>query len=178
MNSTARRSLKWLFVFFILSSSAFAENPPTENKYLYKVTRVSDGDTFDATDGNIVFRVRIAGIDAPEKKQAFGQMATSRLKELILDKNIEIVRVGSGHDAFNRVLGQVVVDGKDIGIEMISQGLATYYRPGCVDYPLNKKKYDYDPRAYVDAETVARSGNINFWSGNTELPCQYRKENK
>lgn len=198
MNSIGVGLLKWIFVFCLFSFSVGAQTQDQNkdiqnlssdtvddskkcdksNNIVYKVTHVADGDTFDATDGNIIFRVRMAGIDAPEKKQPYGQMATLKLKELILDKEVAIQRIGSGRDAFNRVLGQVLIDQKDIGLEMIETGLATYYRPDCTEYPLNKKKYDYDPRPYVEAEERAKLAAKNFWSSKNLLPCQFRKEKK
>ncbi len=147
------------------------------NSRLYQVIKVLDGDTFDATDGNIRFRVRIAGMDAPEKGTRFSKLATVELQRRIEGKKLEIHPVGPKLDRYNRILGQVMVDGRDIGIELIEVGLATYFRPGCVDYPANKKSYDYDPAPYIAAETRARAKGIYLWSDpKTVLPCKVRKD--
>lgn len=145
----------------------------------YTVVRITDGDTFVATDGNIRFRVRIAGMDAPEKSQSFGKVATNALTTLIASNTVKIQTVGNGLDQYGRVLGQVFVNDKDVALDMIKQGLATYYRPRCVDYPANKGSYNYDPRTYIEAEGQARARKTNFWSvaGNV-LPCEFRKANK
>lgn len=143
---------------------------------VYEAIKIIGGDTFDATDGNIKFHVRIAGMDAPEKGSAFRKLTTVELKSRIEGKKIEIQSVGPKMDRYNRVLGQVMVDGRDIGIELIEIGLATYYRPGCSDYPANKKSYDYDPRPYIAAEERARVKKIRLWSDpKTILPCMVRK---
>lgn len=143
----------------------------------YKVIHIVDGDTFDATDGHITFRVRVAGMDAPESKQKFGERATSKLRELIAGKDIVIQPVGRGVDRYNRILGQVFVAGKDLSLIMIEQGYAFYYRPQCQNYPQNKRLYQYDPQAYVKAEAEAKSKHLVIWSdGSSMLPCQFRKD--
>ena len=145
------------------------------NSHLYQVVKVLDGDTFDATDGNIRFRVRIVGMDAPEKGTPFSKLATVELQRRIKGKKLEIRPIGTSLDRYNRILGQVIVDGRDVGIELIEMGIATYFRPGCVDYPANKKLYDYDPRPYIAAEISARAKQLYLWSDpNTVLPCKVR----
>lgn len=143
----------------------------------YKVAHIVDGDTFDATDGHITFRVRVAGMDAPESHQKFGKWATIKLKELIAGKAIVIQPVGKGLDRYNRILGQVFVEGKDLSLIMIAQGYAFYYRPQCQNYPQNRRLYQYDPQAYVKAEAEAKAKQLVIWSeGSTMLPCQFRKD--
>ncbi len=144
--------------------------------YPYRVTKVHDGDTFTATDGNLFFRVRIAGMDAPEKGQPYGKVATHRLSEMILDKDVEITPVGNGIDSYGRVLGSVQIGGENVALSLIRQGLALYYRPTCQDYPADKKKYNYDPTAYVVSENAARSEKLNIWrEAEFVYPCKYRK---
>lgn len=144
--------------------------------HAYQAVKIIDGDTFDATDGTIRFRVRIAGMDTPEKGTPFSKLAAVELRKRIEGRKIEIQPVGRGMDRYNRILGQVMVDGRDVGIELIEMGLATYYRPGCVDYPANKKSYDYDPRPYIAAEEKARAKKLYLWSDpKTILPCRVRR---
>lgn len=160
----------FLWPFVVIS----AEN--TEGRY--RVVHISDGDTFDATDGHITFRVRMIAMDAPESRQSFGQWATTELKKSIEGKVVVLQSVGKRPlDKYNRVLGQVFVDGKDISLSMIEKGFATYYRPRCKNYPEDKGLYTYDPRPYVEAEAKARAAGLGVWSEkNWMLPCQFRKE--
>ncbi len=167
--------MSWLSYFltllFVTSIGAVEKAAHT-----YQVVKIIDGDTFDATDGNITFRVRIAGMDAPEKGSPFSKLAIVELAKHIEGKEIEIQTVGRGIDRYNRILGQVIVDRQDVGIELITMGLATYYRPRCVDYPANKKAYDYDPVPYIAAEYKARSQKLYLWSDpKTILPCEVRR---
>lgn len=169
------RSALAALIFLPLSLSAGPETRAAVS-YSYTVLKTIDGDTFDATDGNIKFRVRIAGMDAPEKGSPFSKLATVELKNRIEGKKVEIQAVGPKMDRYNRVLGRVMVDDRDVGIELIEMGLATYYRPGCVDYPRDKKSYDYDPRPYIAAEEKARAKKLRLWSDpKTILPCQVRR---
>lgn len=180
VTSSPRRSSKkfWWMIIFILLGLAWRTFAAagTANEFQYSVVRITDGDTFVATDGNIQFKVRIAGMDAPEKAQSYGKVAKSALSTLISGKRVTIKTVGNGMDQYGRVLGIVFVEGKDIAENLIQQGLATYYRPRCADYPADKDKYNYDPRVYVQAETQARAKKLNFWSGsNMLLPCAFRR---
>ena len=151
---------------------------PGEFKTHYRVIHIVDGDTFDATDGQITFRVRIAGMDAPEHDQRFGRWATSEAIKLLEGKEIVIQPVGRGLDRYNRILGQVFESGKDVSLVMIQKGLAFYYRPRCRDYPQDKQLYNYDPQQYVDAELKAHTTHTGIWSeGTIMLPCQFRRDN-
>lgn len=144
---------------------------------LYRVTRIVDGDTIEATDGHLTFRIRIAGMDAPEWRQRFGRQATNRLKRLIGNQKIEIQPILHKTDRYNRVLGQVFVNGKDVSLMMIEEGMATYFRPFCHDYPADQKFYDYNPLPYIQAEQKALKASRGIWvQEKIMLPCEYRKE--
>lgn len=164
-------------IFAIMA--AFPSAAADWQQHSYQVTRVIDGDTVEASDGNIHFRVRLAAIDAPERSQPFGKTATLQLQKLIGTHSIQIQPIGKGRDPYNRVVGNVYVEGHEIGLFMVQQGLATYYRPRCHDYPANQKSYHFDPRPYVAAEQTAREQRLKMWSQrNVTLPCQWRHTHK
>lgn len=145
----------------------------------YKVTKVFDGDTFIAEDGNISFKVRIAGIDAPEYKQPYSHKSKKYLKKLILNQRVILKPLHHKLDKYNRLLAQVYLGEKNIGLELIQEGLAFYYRPFCRDYPLDSKKYNYDPLIYVEAEKKAKESKLNIWKlDNLEKPCDFRRRKK
>ena len=145
--------------------------------FVYKTVLVLDGDTFIATDGNVTFRVRIAAMDAPENGQPYSKMATFRLKQILMSGNVIIKPVGKGHDRYGRVLGAVFVGQEDVALTLIQEGLATYYRPSCRDYPADGNKYNYDPAIYVKAEKQSNELGQNMWSRpRVELPCRYRQK--
>lgn len=142
----------------------------------YKAVSVLDGDTFIATDGNLTFKVRIAAMDAPEKGQPFSKMAKYKLSSMIQSGDVVIKPVGKGYDQYGRILGYVFLRDQDVALLMIQEGLATYYRPFCHDYPEDKQKYNYNPEKYVTAEKEAKNLQKNLWSlPNPTLPCRYRR---
>ena len=181
--SPSLRPLPWLiFVSLCLLIGTVSAIPIAWGdwkQYSYQVTRVLDGDTVEASDGNINFRIRLAAIDAPERNQPFGKTATLQLQKLIGKHRIQIEPIGKGRDPYNRVVGNIYVDGQEIGLLLVRQGLATYYRPRCRDFPANPKSYHYDPRPYVTAEQTARAQKLKMWSHqDATLPCQWRHDHR
>ena len=78
-----------------------------------KVISVTDGDTIKIlTSKRQQIKVRLYGIDAPEKKQPYGTAAKRYLADLITGKTVQIE--GRGKDRYKRVLGIVYLDGKDV----------------------------------------------------------------
>jgi len=100
------------------------------------VVKIADGDTITVLDSNRVqHRVRIAGIDAPEKKQAFGNASGKRLGELVARKEVRVEF--NKYDRYGRIVGKVWVRppdcptcGKtlDVGIAQTTTGMAWWYR--------------------------------------------------
>ncbi|MFH1729790.1 MAG: thermonuclease family protein [Pseudomonadota bacterium] len=145
----------------------------------YKVSKIIDGDTIECTDGNINFRVRLAGIDAPEKKTFWGRRAKMYLEELLQGKSVDIKQYLIG--PYNRIIGDVLVGSENASYRILKDGYAEYYREGCIDYELqkNKKVYKYDILPYIKLEQEARAKKLNIWlSSDYVSPCKYRKQNK
>ncbi|MFH1729819.1 MAG: thermonuclease family protein [Pseudomonadota bacterium] len=145
----------------------------------YKVTKIIDGDTIECTDGNINFRVRLAGIDAPEKKTFWGRRAKIYLEELVKGKSVDIRQYLIG--PYNRIIGDILLENENINYKILNNGYAEYYRYGCVDYELqkNKKKYKYDIKPYIKLEKVARAKKFNIWLAKDYIsPCEYRRMKK
>jgi endonuclease YncB( thermonuclease family) len=103
-----------------LSTAAPTSTTPVTDTVL--VTQVIDGDTIDVADGS---RVRLIGIDTPERGQCGYQQATAQLERLVLGKQVALV-VGArdGTDRYGRLLRYVDVDGLDANLEMILGGHA------------------------------------------------------
>jgi endonuclease YncB( thermonuclease family) len=127
----------------------------------FKVTRVYDGDTIKAQGHDIEIKVRLVGIDAPEtsrKKrepgQPYSQEAKKYLAGLILNKTVDIK--GYGLDRYNRILGVIYLDGKNINLEMVRSGLAEVYRGN------PPKGLDLEP--YWKAEKQAKAAMRGMWS--------------
>ena len=92
-----------------------------------RVIRVLDGDTIEVLQvNNERTRIRLNGIDAPEKKQDFGQRSRQFLNDQIA---LQVVTIhGDETDRYGRVLGTVWLNGRDINAEQIRHGMAWAYR--------------------------------------------------
>ena len=85
--------------------------------------RVLDGDTVEVLEpGNRLTRVRLAGIDAPEKSQPFGQRSRQALTALTADKSVHVS--GSTQDRYGRLLGTIWSDTTDINAVQVKTGMA------------------------------------------------------
>jgi endonuclease YncB( thermonuclease family) len=120
------------------------------------VVGVSDGDTITALDENKRdYRVRLLGIDAPEKNQAYGVRAKENLSRLVFGKAI-IVRFEK-KDRYGRILGIVYVNESDINLEQVKAGLAWHYKKYSSDQPADES------RLYAEAEESARLNKLGLW---------------
>jgi micrococcal nuclease len=92
-----------------------------------KVVSIADGDTITVLDENKKQnKVRLNGIDAPEKKQAFGAKSKVRLGELVAGK--DVVVEWKEKDKYGRIVGQVHQGSLDVNLQMVKEGLAWYYK--------------------------------------------------
>lgn len=88
------------------------------------VTRVIDGDTFVIEGG---YSIRILGINADEKGYSCYQPAKEFLESLILNKKVKLYKGSEDKDEWCRYLRYVFVDGKNVGLELVKNGLAIAY---------------------------------------------------
>jgi endonuclease YncB( thermonuclease family) len=88
-----------------------------------KMVGVADGDTVSVLDSNKQqHKIRVAGIDATVKAQAFGSRSKENPVELV--HNRDVVVEGHNKDRYGRLVGKVIVDGRDVGLEQVRAGLA------------------------------------------------------
>lgn len=95
-----------------------------------KVTRVVDGDTIHVRIGKNTEKVRLLGIDAPEKGVCYSAEAAAYLRRLAMNKTVRLLgdRTQARRDRFNRLLAYVhLPNGKDIEVELLRGGFATVY---------------------------------------------------
>ena len=124
-----------------------------------KVVSIHDGDTITIlTQEKQQVKVRLYGIDAPEKKQPYGQKSKQFLSNLIAGRSVEIQE--KGKDRYKRVLGIVYLDGQDINEQMVLNGYAWAY-----------VKYS---KIYAKQELKARSQNLGLWRDKPIPPWVFR----
>jgi endonuclease YncB( thermonuclease family) len=88
-----------------------------------KVVSVLDGDTIDVLHNKRAKRIRLNGIDAPEKGQAFGQKAKQFVSEQAFGKEVTVKTFGL--DKYGRTIGDVFLpDGRMLNEELVREGLA------------------------------------------------------
>ncbi|ENZ4286619.1 thermonuclease family protein [Citrobacter farmeri] len=130
-----------------------------------RIVRVLDGDTVEILEtDNQLTRVRLAGIDAPEKKQPFGQRSRQALTSMVVQRTVTVT--GTDTDHYGRLLGTVWLGKTDVNAAQIRNGLAWAYR-------FHGKAIRPD---YVILENEARRQAAGLWSvaGQTE-PWRWRK---
>ncbi|HGX3398360.1 TPA: thermonuclease family protein [Enterobacter hormaechei] len=144
-------------VLFVVAFSASADISG-------RIVRVLDGDTVEMLEpGNQLTRIRLAGIDAPEKSQPFGQRSRQELSSMVALRHVTVT--GSDTDRYGRLLGTVWLGVTDVNAELIRKGLAWAYR-----YHGKPARSDY-----AVLETEARRQSVGLWSepGQTE-PWRWR----
>lgn len=137
-----------------------------------QVVGVTDGDTIKVLDDQRTqHKIRLAGIDAPEKAQAFGQRSKEQLASLVFDKYVKVET--EKQDRYGRTVGKVVLDERDVNLIMVLTGFAWHY-----------KKYEdeqsfADRMLYADAEREARLEHRGLWvESGAVAPWEWRKNKR
>ena len=136
------------------------------------VVRITDGDTVVVLDANKVqYKIRLVGIDAPEKKQAFGKKSKENLSKLVAGKYVVVEY--DKLDRYKRVLGKILLSGEDMNLEQVSSGLAWHYKK----YQSEQSKADRIE--YSEAEVDARDARRGLWQDPEPIPpWEYRKSKR
>ncbi len=117
---------------------------------------LADGDTITVLDANKVqHKIRLSGIDAPEKKQPFGNRSKESLSALAFDKTVNVET--SKRDRYGRQIGKVLVDGRDVNLVQVERGMAWFYRQ------YQREQSPNDRRLYEAAEDAARADKRGLW---------------
>lgn len=132
-----------------------------------KVVRVLDGDTVEIMAEGVATRVRLNGIDAPEKMQPYGQRSKQVLTEMVAGKMV--LAVGDKRDRYGRLLATLMLDGRDINATQVYSGMAWVYRyQGHATEPV-----------YLRYERDARTTLRGLWSEKEPVePALWRQQHK
>lgn len=136
---------------------------------------IADGDTIYVRDlsGRTSFKVRIAGIDAPEKTQSYGAGAKAALSQLLRGSALLTLET-HGHDQYGRVIAIVKDErGRDVGTALVAQGAAWVFEQ-YARLPEYKALYPTMHRA----EANAKAQRIGLWAEDNPVePWRYRQSN-
>lgn len=138
----------------------------TSEKTDGKVVAISDGDTFRLlTPDKKTVRVRLHGVDAPEKGQDFSTQARQALSELVFSKEVRIVQ--RDKDRYGRIVAVVYSNRINVNEELLRRGMVWHY-----------KEYDKSP-AWTLLEQQARKTKTGLWQQPSPTPpWQFRKEKR
>jgi endonuclease YncB( thermonuclease family) len=160
-------NLRHLCFFFVLSFTNLVAIAAT---LVGTVVGVSDGDTIKVLDSNKKeHKIRLMGIDAPEKSQNFGSASKQALSNYIYQRKVTVEY--KKKDRYQRILGKVILDKQDICLQMISDGMAWHYK----DYEKEQSKTDRD--LYSQAEVTAREAKRGLWQDSKAIkPSEFRRK--
>jgi micrococcal nuclease len=128
-----------------------------------KVVSVSDGDTITILDASKKqYKIRFEHIDAPEKKQPFGEKSKQFVSKLIFGKTVKVKTSIKGR--YGRYIGSIYLDEVNINLEVVKAGLAWHY-----------KRYSKD-KTFAAAESLARKKKAGLWiDANPIAPWEFRR---
>ena len=136
------------------------------------VVGIQDGDTITVLDAaKTTHKIRLSGIDAPEKNQPFGNASKQALSDMVYERTVTIEY--EKNDRYGRKVGKVLVNGVDANLVQVKAGLAWHY-----------KKYEKEqPREesleYGRAEVRAREAGLGLWKDAQAVPpWDWRKRGK
>ncbi len=126
------------------------------------VVKVADGDSITVLDNNIEHKIRLQGIDAPERKQAFGNASRKHLASPVAGKEVTVKWVK--RDRYGRIVGFVIVDGQDVNLAQVKTGMAWFYRYYQKELGAENRKL------YAQAEDEARAIKKGLWQDKNPMP--------
>ena len=153
------RATVGIFLVLVFSGQAFAD-------FSGRVVGISDGDTIKVLHNGKAEKIRLHGIDCPEKGQAYGLKAKQFTSEMVFGKTVTVQE--QGLDKYGRTVGEVILpDGRSLNRELVAAGLAWWYRQYSKDGSLGQ------------LEDEARSAKRGLWADpNLVSPWCYRKRQK
>lgn len=158
--------LRWLLVVLLITGAGFlilledvAEPSFPVAAELKGISRIIDGDTIELIDGT---RVRLHGIDTPERNQPYGKDATRELNTLLENEvYVEVIDV----DRYGRTVAALwTSNGTNVNLQMVCRGAAWWY-----------ERYARDDAELRECQTAARDGNLGLWDGDPIEPWVWRK---
>jgi endonuclease YncB( thermonuclease family) len=150
-------------ILLLFASTAFAAPPATETRLTLKVVSVHDGDTFTGINqANEQVKIRLDAVDAPELSQPYGQASRKALGDKIFGKTVTVIT--KKHDRYGRTIGHVLIDRRDVNLELLEEGAVWHY-----------EQYDHNKRLR-EAEASARAAKKGLWKDpNAIPPWEWRK---
>ena len=130
-------------------------------EFIGKVITVLDGDTLQVLRSGHPVKIRLAGIDAPESAQEYGDLSRQSLAQLVLHKPVHIHTLAV--DDYGRLVAEVTLDGLNINHEQVRRGMAWAY------------SFFHNDKTVNALEQAARAAKRGLWAqANPIVPNQWR----
>lgn len=152
-----------LFILFLFTSTLLL----AQKIITGRVIKVADGDTFTLLDSkNNKLKIRLYGVDCPEKNQPYYEAAKNFTSKSVLNKTVRVEV--KNKDFYQRHVGVVWTPNKtNLNLALLRNGLAWHY----IEYDKSK--------LYQNAENAAKTANKNIWSDKkAQAPWDFRKQKK
>lgn len=170
-------SVRFLLLSMLCALGACAASPKSPPVLVVRVQTVLDGDTFHARPKDESFpkgvkrvhdslvSVRLEGVDAPERDQAWGDSARVALERMVSGSVVEVEIVTI--DKYRRIVGRVRRDGLFVNERLVGDGHAWMFR-----------RYTSDPQ--LDSlESAARQARRGLWAAPEPIePSVWRRRGK
>jgi micrococcal nuclease len=145
-------------LLLLTASTVFAD-------FTGQVVPVLDGDTIEVLHNNGAERIRLSGIDCPEKGQAYGKRAKQAASELVFGKDVTLQT--HGLDKYHRTIADVLLsDGTNVNHTLVKDGWCWWYR-----------KYAPGDTVLEGLETEARDARRGLWTDPHPVPpWEWRKK--
>lgn len=137
-------------LFLVVAALILAQAAAAQRILEGRVVRVVDGDTIEVLSGGETVRVRLAGIDTPERGQPWTTQSKKALSERVFGKEVRVNEVAI--DRYGRTVGEVYADNVCVGCELVRDGHAWVYR-----------HFNDDP-VLLELEAQARAAERGLWS--------------
>ena len=132
-----------------------------------RLVGIIDGDTIEVLHNNRAERIRLSGIDCPEKGQAFGKRAKQAASELVFGKEVTLQTIGK--DKYGRTIADVLLgDGTNVNQQLVKEGWCWWYR-----------KYAPGNTTLEGLEKDAREAKKGLWADAQPVPpWKWRKRSR
>lgn len=160
---------KVILILMMILNGLFIDISSVEAQKIYSnipgiVVKVYDGDTITLQNNSGIYKIRLAGIDAPESRQAYGNVSRNYLYNMVRDRFVyaEV----HNKDRYGRYVAKIMLDNTDVNAEMLRAGLAWHY-----------KQYNKDFE-YARLEQEAKRSKRGLWMEKNPIPPWIYRKNK
>ena len=137
-----------------------------------RVVKLADGDSITVLDDDKTqHKIRLSGIDTPERGQPFGKAAKQFLSDKIANKTVCVGWYKK--DRYKRLVGVVRYNDEDINLSIVKAGLAWHYKA------YQNEQSESDQKRYAKAEETAKKQKLGLWQDKRAIaPWDWRRNKR